>query len=63
MTDGRISGYFNTKYLAILQIEQILDNFDCQFFKARTGQLMRLIYELFFATPCKHLHILVLGWE
>ncbi len=27
MTDGRISGYFDTKYLVILQIEQILYNF------------------------------------
>ncbi len=25
--------------------------------------LMGLIYELFLATPCKHPHILVLGWE
>ncbi len=25
--------------------------------------LLGLIYELFFAIPCKHPHILVLGWE
>ena len=30
--DGRISGYFDTKYMAILRIEQILHNFEDQEF-------------------------------
>ena len=28
--DGRISGYFDTKYIAVLQIEQLLHNFNNQ---------------------------------
>ncbi len=28
MKDGRMSGYFGTKYMSILQIEQILHNFE-----------------------------------
>ena len=30
MKDGRISGYFDTKYMSVLQIEQILHNFEDQ---------------------------------
>ncbi len=30
MKDGQISGYFETKYMTILQIEQILHNFEDQ---------------------------------
>ena len=30
--DGRISGYFDTKYMTILPIEQILHNFEDQIF-------------------------------
>ena len=30
MKDGRISGYFDTKYMTVLQIEQILHNFEGQ---------------------------------
>ncbi len=30
MKDGRISGYFDTRYVAILRIEQILHNFEDQ---------------------------------
>ena len=32
MNDARISGYFHTKYITILRIEQILDNFEDQNF-------------------------------
>ncbi len=32
MKDARISGYFDTKYVTVLQIEQILHNFECQKF-------------------------------
>ena len=32
MKDGRMSGYFDTKYMSILKIEQILHNFEDQKF-------------------------------
>ena len=32
MKDGRISGYFDTKYMTVLRIEQILHNFEDQKF-------------------------------
>ena len=30
MKDGRISGYFDIKYMTVLRIEQILHNFEGQ---------------------------------
>ena len=30
MKDGKISGYFDTKYMTVLQIEQMLHNFEDQ---------------------------------
>ena len=30
LKDGRISGYFDTKYMTVLQIEQILHHFEDQ---------------------------------
>ncbi len=39
LKSDRISGYFDTKYMKILRIEQILHNFEDQkFFKPGTGQ-------------------------
>ncbi len=32
MKDGRITGYFDTKYMTVLRIEQILHNFEDQKF-------------------------------
>ncbi len=32
MKDARISGYFDTKYMTVLRIEQILHNFEDQNF-------------------------------
>ena len=41
LKDGRISGYFDTKYMTVLQIEQILHKLEDQkiayFFQPRTG--------------------------
>ena len=40
-----VSGYFDTKYMTVLRIEQILRSFGDQkianFFKPRTGQFLR----------------------
>ncbi len=45
MKNARISGYFDTKYMTLHRIEQILHNFEDQkfanFFKPRTGQFSR----------------------
>ncbi len=45
MKDGRKSGYFDTKYMTVLQIEQILHNFEEQklanFFLPWTGRFSR----------------------
>ncbi len=32
MTEGRISGYFDAKYMTVLRLEQILHNFENQNF-------------------------------
>ncbi len=45
LKDGRISGYFDTKYMTVLQIEQILHSFEdwtiANFFQPQTGQFSR----------------------
>ncbi len=53
MKDARIFGYFDTKYMAVLQIEQILHNFEDQkSFKSQTGQFSRDTRRLDLLTVC-----------
>ena len=47
MKQGRISGYFDTKYVTVLQIEQILHNFECQ----KIGNFSNLEQVNFCMTP------------
>ena len=46
MEDGRISGYFDTKYMTILPIEQILHNFEDQIFFLTQNRSIQVFFLL-----------------
>ncbi len=55
MKDGQISGYFDTKYMTVLRIEQILQNFEDQKF-TNFLDLEQVNFSVTFVTlilPCK----------
>ncbi len=48
MKDGRISGYFDTNYMTVLQIEQILHNFEDHFFNLEQVDFRVTLVQFFF---------------